>query len=281
MRLRKNQPEAKLEYSFIRQQTQGSIVVPLKSCLSTADLCDVKGESSKIKKSVSFHRIEIREHERALGDNPAVSKGPALSIGWGSVNALSLNVDEYEEFRPPRRTRSELQMPPTVRRQLLVEQVGVNRSEINAASREAERIKQSRLRNQKSKDIQPLVILSDLLLGKQKKTRKIARALLEQGQRADEARRQQQEEVNRMWKLQKEIEEACYNHRLEKIKDLRDRELQICIERIRIEQNDEKQLPVDPQSSSFSAQHQEYNQLERQSSFLPDSKPSKEDNWEF
>jgi hypothetical protein len=254
----------------------------MKSCLSATDLRDLNCESTKIKKSVSFHRIEIREHERALGDNPAVRTGPALSIGWGSVNAISIDVDEYEEFRPPRRTRSELQMPPNVRRQLLVEQVGVNRSEINAASREAERIKQSRLRNQKSKDIQPFLILSDLFaLGKKKKARNTARALLEQGQRADEARRQQQREVNRMWKLQKEIEEACYNHHDQKIKDLRDRELQICMDRIRVEQNDAEQIVTDPQSSTSSEQHEENKQLERRSSFLPDSYPSKQDNWEF
>jgi hypothetical protein len=44
-------------------------VKPLKSCLSVGNLSELDNEN-KMKKNVSFHKIEIHEHPRTLGDNP-------------------------------------------------------------------------------------------------------------------------------------------------------------------------------------------------------------------
>lgn len=119
-------------------------LLSLKSCLSSGSLAN-----DGIKKSVSFHQIEIREHERALGDNPSVSSGPALSVSWNSVDHTEMSVDDYEEFRPPRRCRSSLAVPRLVREDMLRKE-GVSRSEMQAVDRQTNRIKLSRSQSVKS-----------------------------------------------------------------------------------------------------------------------------------
>jgi hypothetical protein len=141
---------------------------PLKSCLSSSNLLDLTAEDdhdgstfssrspttrdNSIKRNVSFGHIKIREHPRALGDNPSVSSGPALSLGWYSEDpdkcehsrTVELPLDEYEDGRPSRRVRHELVVPRHEREKVLRLEAGVSLSEMYAAQREAVKVKQSR-----------------------------------------------------------------------------------------------------------------------------------------
>merc|ERR1712038_1905772 len=48
--------------------------------------------------NVKFTNIYIREYQRTLGDNPAVSSGPPLSLDWEyDPNEKILSVDDYEQ----------------------------------------------------------------------------------------------------------------------------------------------------------------------------------------
>jgi hypothetical protein len=162
--------------------------VPLKSCLS------VGKNLSHMKKNVSFHTIEIREHARALGDNPSVSSGPALSVGWASVNSMHLLVEDYEQHRPPRRCRSSLAVPRKVREQMLRDE-GVTRTEMEAANRTTTRIKQSR--NQAARGIHhpklPFKAIAKMLKGTESSTDRQVEALLLQSVRAEQARQGQKD----------------------------------------------------------------------------------------
>mmetsp|Transcript_31204 Transcript_31204/g.47798 ORF Transcript_31204/g.47798 Transcript_31204/m.47798 type:complete len:213 (-) Transcript_31204:2018-2656(-) len=135
-----------------KMQTPG-----LKPCLSlpdpgtslemegTSDLSTPRLSNSKIKKQVSFHKIKIREYERILGDNPSVTSGPPISIGWGYVEEDFIrSVNEYEGCRPRRRTKSELIIPSFVRRGLLEEEFGVSKESIKAASKEVKGVQKKR-----------------------------------------------------------------------------------------------------------------------------------------
>jgi hypothetical protein len=127
--------------------------IPIKSCLSSKNLLGDEAtlsqpsqpHSSKIKKNVSFHTIEIREHERALSDNPGVSSGPALGIGWNSIDSLQCTVAEWEEHRPPRRSKSNLVIPAYLREQILRDECNITNDEINQSLRQTTRIKVSRI----------------------------------------------------------------------------------------------------------------------------------------
>ena len=52
-----------------------------------------------LKKSVSFHEVHIREFERIVGDNPAVSACPAVSIAWDHHSENTHKVDHVESLK--------------------------------------------------------------------------------------------------------------------------------------------------------------------------------------
>ena len=80
---------------------------------------------------VSFAHVNIREYERVLGDNPSVTSGPPLSIGWRhSTTLLTMSLDDYESGKGSPRSSSEYLVPKSVRETMLVEHAGVSRREI-------------------------------------------------------------------------------------------------------------------------------------------------------
>jgi len=83
-------------------------------------------------RSVSFHSVQIREYERCLGDNPCVSSGPAISIGWRHTgNGRTFLVNDYETNRAQRRRSTEMLIPRHVREDMLHFEYGVSRSQIS------------------------------------------------------------------------------------------------------------------------------------------------------
>ncbi|KAG7359144.1 hypothetical protein IV203_015733 [Nitzschia inconspicua] len=105
------------------------------------------------KKNVSFHRIEIAEHEYELGDNPSVNGGCPIQIGWEPLQTIALDVDEYEGLRTKnnhqQRNREQMRLPAYVRDHL-AKQAGASRSEMLEATQQAQQISKSRYRSIKA-----------------------------------------------------------------------------------------------------------------------------------
>lgn len=98
-------------------------------------------------RSVVFGNLEIREYARTIGCNPSVSGGPPVGLDWSyDPDHLTLDLEEYESNRGPRRSYAEMAMPRSVRTQILTEEWRVTRPEMASAIRDANRIKQSRRR---------------------------------------------------------------------------------------------------------------------------------------
>mmetsp|Transcript_27912 Transcript_27912/g.39242 ORF Transcript_27912/g.39242 Transcript_27912/m.39242 type:complete len:484 (+) Transcript_27912:259-1710(+) len=93
---------------------------------------------------VKFDTITIREYERILGDNPSCLFGPPISLGWGYVEQGSLSVDLFESSRPPRRTNKQMLLPRAVRRDMLMSEWNVSRSEMANIIRQTNKIKNQR-----------------------------------------------------------------------------------------------------------------------------------------
>lgn len=75
--------------------------------------------------------MNIREYERILGDNPSVTSGPPLGIGWKYVpEPIVMNVDDYENGKGLPRSSSEYLVPKSVRENMLKEHAGVSRREM-------------------------------------------------------------------------------------------------------------------------------------------------------
>lgn len=99
------------------------------------------------RKSVTFGSIEIREYELALGDNLACLKGPPLTIGENYIKQERINLDTYEDKRGARRSRIQLKVEPSHRRELLIFVYGY--SERTIFEREIELARERRLRQGK------------------------------------------------------------------------------------------------------------------------------------
>ena len=95
-------------------------------------------------KRCSFSSVDIREHERVAGDNPCVTSGVPLSIGWGYYQHDSISLDDYEFNRGPPRDKIEMMVPAGIRRQMLRDEFDVTIAEINAAMREVNVTKRQR-----------------------------------------------------------------------------------------------------------------------------------------
>jgi hypothetical protein len=90
-----------------------------KGCLK------IKTQTESLKKTVSsstddrsvfFSTLEIRTYPLRLGDNPSISSGPPLTISWDSEgDPLVVELEDYEESRPTRRSRKDLIVPKLVR----------------------------------------------------------------------------------------------------------------------------------------------------------------------
>lgn len=96
---------------------------------------------------VSFDRLEIRKYPIEVGDNPAVSCGVPLTIGWDhdELATAIVSVEDFENSRPPRRRNDELILPKLKREHMMIES-GHSRSELTKAVRETIRDKNSRRR---------------------------------------------------------------------------------------------------------------------------------------
>lgn len=109
-------------------------------------LCGIlRQESRNTGHNVRFDTITIREYPIMPGDNPGCLRGPPLTIDWNHQREFEAAVDDYEQERPPRRTASEICMPPGVRHMMLKDS-GYATSEIQMYTKRATLIRKGRKR---------------------------------------------------------------------------------------------------------------------------------------
>lgn len=101
------------------------------------------GSSRSCKTSVIFTEVQVRRYDIVAGDNPSVTMGPPLSIGWEFESESSFNIDEFEECRGVRRSSAEMVMPRAVREELLLAN-GFTKKEIMEVVKEVARCKNNR-----------------------------------------------------------------------------------------------------------------------------------------
>lgn len=75
-------------------------------------------ERSSSERSVGFSTIEFHEHAMILGCSPATTSGPPLEIDWEKMSSATFSLDDYEEWRPPRRVKQQLIMPSFLREEV-------------------------------------------------------------------------------------------------------------------------------------------------------------------
>lgn len=86
--------------------------------------------------TVAFSVVQIREFERTVGDNPACTSGPPISLGWAYMD-VSPDVHVVAHANRPKRSKREFHLPASKRTNLLVQEWQVSEIEIRKARREA------------------------------------------------------------------------------------------------------------------------------------------------
>ena len=127
----------------------------LKSCMSVPSLQEsLRGHTEKAKdsseealrkpqRSVSFHKIEFRQFQRTLGDHPA-SRGAPVTMSWQfDPSHPTLSIDDYESYRPPRRSRSQIYMSSYHREEMLLNE-NISRAAIRKATKEVTKARERR-----------------------------------------------------------------------------------------------------------------------------------------
>lgn len=102
------------------------------------------GGSKKGLRRCVFSSVDIREHERIAGDNPCVSSGVPLSIGWGYVQHEPIEFDFYQTHKAPGRSKIEMMVPAEVRKQMLRDEFKVPVKDLNESMKEVTITKRQR-----------------------------------------------------------------------------------------------------------------------------------------
>jgi hypothetical protein len=132
-----------------RQSCASRSDAPIRGCLKVPTHAESlsknleEANNSEHRHSVRFHTISIHSHCIRLGDNPSVSIGPPIGIGWKAWESQTVSVDLYEETKPMARDRQEMHIPLKARESILMN-IGYSRMEMSAASRLATKIKCNR-----------------------------------------------------------------------------------------------------------------------------------------
>lgn len=135
--------------NFNDEQSTASSTTP-QSILKSTD--DARSEGGS---TITFTTLEIREYKITLGDNPGGSHGPPISLDWDYRKSQTqvTTLDEYEDSRPPRRSRPEMHIANDIRQWTLLREKGFSLREINKASKAAELV---RIQRKKSTRKTPL-----------------------------------------------------------------------------------------------------------------------------
>ena len=121
---------------------------------------------SRVKKSVRFNYIKIREYERQPGDNPCASHGAPISLGWEVMNEIIVDIDLFETELGVSRVRREgdqLRLSSKERERLLREIWGYSFKEIMEASMQCLKDKKRRMQTLKRTANRPLYIYDSMM----------------------------------------------------------------------------------------------------------------------
>ena len=123
-------------HEFPSEHSQGPIVTPKpRPCLKRI-------ESVSNCKNVCFDTVTIRSYSQTMGDNPAVSYGPPISLDWDYEQHDDIDIDEYESGRGfSRRTMRQMVISYYRRKAMLSRDYGFSEEELVKAKKAADRTK--------------------------------------------------------------------------------------------------------------------------------------------
>ena len=142
----------------------GSVTEPTSFSLDLENLNTIKGKSILVAPSrrdtkVAFSTVEVRQYERILGDNPGVSSGPPLSIGWNYYedSTICLPVDEFEYYHGSCGDQSEMVLT-RFERESILRDLGYSERDLATCIRQNYKLKKNRRQTVNNLSIMPVEV---------------------------------------------------------------------------------------------------------------------------
>jgi len=127
------------------KKTRKSLSTPVQHDIFSTNNFSSDKKIRKSSRVVRFSTVEVREYAMILGDNPAVSLGPSITLDWTPFSRAVFDVERYIVMNPePRRKIGEMVMP-LVRRKLLIKKSGYSRREMLASTKQTNIVRAQRL----------------------------------------------------------------------------------------------------------------------------------------
>mmetsp|Transcript_6408 Transcript_6408/g.18896 ORF Transcript_6408/g.18896 Transcript_6408/m.18896 type:complete len:470 (+) Transcript_6408:151-1560(+) len=121
-----------------------------------------------MKKRVSFSKIQIRDYETTIGDNPSCTYGTPISLSWQYLEVDPIDLDKYEDGRIRRNMR---QMHLNFyKRNYLLTRAGHTEEEIKAGKKETAKVRRGR---QYTRQMLPLARIEDMIESANRKAKRI------------------------------------------------------------------------------------------------------------
>ena len=114
---------------------------------------------------IRFSNVIIREYPSIIGDNPECATGPSLAIDWNPQSEVALSLDEYEKYRPQRRTTNQLILSEWRRWEHFLS-MGYAREEIVEALKPVNVVRRQRRRTRATLSLGPVQELQECLVKK-------------------------------------------------------------------------------------------------------------------
>jgi hypothetical protein len=136
-------PSPKPDYT--RVPSTKSIGSPISQPVPPPDEAVPTGDIREVSAKITFKEVDIRYYEQILSDNPAVSSGPPIGIGWRYRHMnKEITVDAWEERRQSNRRYLTGLMASRHERTNRLRELGYSKSDMAKSVREVMRIKNSR-----------------------------------------------------------------------------------------------------------------------------------------
>ena len=145
--------------------------LPVVPILKTPETSNDTSSSLRPSHQVSFDNVTIRSYHMEIGDNPYCSIGPPIGLSWEFDEESTIDLDEYECERKPRREQRHLVLSYYRRRDIL-RNAGFSEMEIKTAAASAARI---RRRRESMQFFQPLVRVEEVVRSVGRKAKKAVR----------------------------------------------------------------------------------------------------------
>jgi hypothetical protein len=101
-------------------------------------------KTAETKKGVRFSEVEVQSYGIMLGDNPAVSSGPPITIEWKPFDCCVLSVEDFECNKPVQARRGPDMLVPRYLREEWIRNSGFARSEMVKTQKQIRSIQRSR-----------------------------------------------------------------------------------------------------------------------------------------